>query len=527
MSTVDRWKIAVFGVLVVSVPALAGCDASPSGQAYQQPSASAELVAQADAAPTPRLEWGPCDGPGLAGYQCAVANVPLDYAQPNGPTLPLAVLRQAATDPARRVGTLFTAVGGPGGSAFDSARDGELVPGELSRRFDVVTFDQRGIGRSSQVRCFANTDEQQRFWLNSWQPPANAEQERAAERGSRELAAGCAANDGALIAHLTTVDAARDLDLLRRAVGEPKLTYRGGSYASYLGEVYGALFGARVRALQLGAMIDPEAYTNDSSTDIANTAVGTEQVLDEFFRLCTQAGQPRCAFAGEDVRARDRALLDRLRQGAIVVGQGERAVSVSYGEVVQAHAIMLYDAQHGWPALAGLLAELERGADGNADTVREVLAAAPFSFDFLDSFTAITCADGTFGRNPEQWPVTGREFAGTAPTYAEFWLYLRQPCAVWPTPEQGYPQRYTGPWTLRSDVPALLLNNRFDPVTPLTSAKRAQQEMGNARLVVIDDGYGHDPSGDCARRLVEHYLIDLRLPDAGTSCRADRAPFTE
>ncbi|MFD0361930.1 alpha/beta hydrolase [Nocardia sp. GCM10030253] len=524
MIAVGKSRIVVFGVLIALLPALGGCGTSAEQESKQQQSRAAELIAQADAAPTPRLDWAPCAEPELSRYQCAVAAVPLDYAQPNGPTIPLAVIRQPAGDRAARVGTLFTAAGGPGGSGFDRARTGELFPGEVSRRFDVVIFDQRGVGRSSQVRCFADPDAQQRFWSNSPQPPANSEQERAAERGSRELAAGCAAHSGALLPHLTTVDAARDIDLLRRAVGDAKLTYAGGSYASYLGEVYGALFGDRVRALQLNAMIDPDAYTNDSSAAIADTAIGTEEVLSEFVRLCTQAGQPRCAFAGEDVRARDRALLDRLRQGPIEVGRGNTAVRVNYDEVVQAHAMMLYDSQQGWPALAELLAELERGADGNPVVVHEVLAAAPFTLDFLDSFTAITCADSNVPERPDQWPALAREFSGNAPTYAAFWLYMRQPCASWAAPRGGYPQRYTGPWTLRSEVPALLINNRFDPVTPLTFAKRAQQELGNAQLVVVD-GYGHDPTGDCTRRLQERYLIDLRLPDPATSCKADRAPF--
>jgi pimeloyl-ACP methyl ester carboxylesterase len=186
--------------------------------------------------------------------------------------------------------------------------------------------------------------------------------------------------------------------------------------------------------------------------------------------------------------------------------------------------LLLYDSQRGWPALAELLAELERGADGNPTLVREVLAAAAVRLDFLDSFTAITCADSNFPERADQWPALAREFSGTGPTYAAFWLYIRQPCASWPAPQGGYAQRFTGPWTLRSEVPALLINNRFDPVTPLVFAKRAQQQMGNARLVVVD-GYGHDPAGDCTRRLREGYLIDLLLPDTAASCTADRAPF--
>ncbi|WP_406269088.1 alpha/beta fold hydrolase [Nocardia sp. NBC_00881] len=193
-------------------------------------------------------DWAPCAEQELSRFQCATAVVPLDYAHPEGPTLSLAVLRQPASDPELRIGTLFAGVGGPGGAGFRWAAGGELLGGEIARRFDVVTFDQRGVGRSAQVRCFANAEEQQRFWSRVSIPPANPEQERDAARASRELAVGCAAHSGALLGHLTTVDVARDLDLLRRAVGDPKLSYEGGSYASYLGEVYGALFGDRVRA---------------------------------------------------------------------------------------------------------------------------------------------------------------------------------------------------------------------------------------------------------------------------------------
>ncbi|MEV0298794.1 alpha/beta hydrolase [Nocardia sp. NPDC050710] len=533
------WRIVVAGVLIAALPTLSGC-----GRTTQQESAVADLVAQADAAPTPSLDWRKCAEPRLDRYQCATAAVPLDYTQPHGETIELAVIRQPASEPARRVGTLFTAAGGPGESGFEWAARGEMFPGEVSRRFDVVTFDQRGIGRSAQVRCFANADEQQRFWLAAALPPVTPEQEAAAERASRDLAAGCAAHSGKLLPHLTTVDAARDLDLLRRAVGDTHLTYQGGSYASYLGEVYGALFGDRVRALQLSSMIDPDAYTTDTRAEITDTAIGTEDVLSEFVRLCGKAGKSRCAFAeppalggqgaadavtgGEpnaDIRTRDNALLERLRQEPITVGAGERAVSVSYAEAVQAHTMMLYDAERGWPALAQLLAELERGPAGNADVVREVLAAIGIGFDFLDSFTAISCADNTFPRQPELWPRLSSEFTTTAPTYGAFWLYMRQPCASWSAPADGYPQRYAGPWTLSADKPALLINNRFDPVTPLPFAQRAQQAMVNARLVVVSDGYGHDPTNDCTRRLNERYLVDLQLPAPGATCSADRTPF--
>ncbi|WP_280225063.1 alpha/beta hydrolase [Nocardia farcinica] len=554
-----RWRIAL--VVVAMLPLAAGC-----AGAVQQQTALGQLAAQADAAATPRLDWTDCAEQQLAGYECAAARVPLDYARPDGETIELALVRQRAGDPQRRLGTLFAAAGGPGNSGLDWARGGPMFPGEISRRFDVVTFDQRGVGASAPVRCFADAAEQERFWSTMVLPPADAEQQLAAERAARAYAAGCARHSGALLPHLTTVDAARDLDLLRRAVGEDHLTFTGGSYATYLGQVYGALFGERVRALHLTSVIDPAVYGGDTRAEIAGTAAGTAEVFEEFLRLCAQAGRPECAFAEggerselvgesgpgaaekagssgterpsvtlttaagpaeadvERLRARDAALLERLRTGPITVGTGEQAVRVGYAEVVQAHALLLYDPRQGWPALAGLLAELDRGPHGDPAPVRQALAGGATPLDFLDSFTAITCADATLPRDPARWPALAQETPAATPDFDDFWLYMRQPCAAWPTPEQDA-RHVAGPWTLISDKPALLVNNRYDPATPLEFARRAQQELVNARLVVVEGGYGHEPGGECVRSLRERYLIDLQLPAPGATCTADRAPF--
>jgi pimeloyl-ACP methyl ester carboxylesterase len=471
-----------------------------------------KLVAQADAAPTPQLAWAPCTERGLERYECAIADVPQDYAKPQGAKLGLAVLRQRATEPDRRIGTLFTAVGGPGGSGVDAAKGG-LPGGELAARFDIVAFDQRGIVRSGQIRCFPSVAEQEKFWSALPQPPASPAEVRAITGPSRILAEKCSPRSQ----HVTTADAARDLDLLRRAVGDSKLTYTGGSYASHLGEVYGALFGDRVRALQLNAMIDPTAYTRDAIGMLWERSAGTEEVFREFARLCVA---PKCAFAGEDVLGRNSRLLTELRSGPITVGTGESAVHVRYRDIVPIHAALLYDTRSGWPALAELLAELEKGSAGSAEVVREILAANGFRQDFLDSFIAISCADIGVPRVPGLWSTLVSAFDAHAPHYGRHWLYLAQPCAAWQTP----PQRYTGPWKLRSATPALLINNRFDPVTPLSSARKAQQQLGNAQLVIVE-GHGHDITGSCTDRLRSRYLIDLQMPVPGTGCQPDRPPF--
>ncbi|WP_245545680.1 alpha/beta hydrolase [Nocardia higoensis] len=600
-----RWKIALVVLAVLVAPALAaGC-----AQSARELTVPARLAAAADAAPTPQLDWTDCEDERLGGYRCALATVPLDYSRFDGPTIEIAVVKQPATDPDRRVGTLFAAAGGPGDSGLDWARRGPMFTGEISRRFDIVTFDQRGVGASAPVRCFADAAEQERFWRTVVLPPLTEEQQRASARASRAYAEGCARYSGELLPHLTTVDAARDLDLLRRAVGEDQLTFTGGSYASYLGQVYGALFGERVRALHLTSLIDPQAYSVDTATQVATTAAGTHEVFEEFLRLCAQTGGDGCAFAagaersdltgaapsdspgpgsgqpdpgqpstavpgsgspgserpGDDqpstpptssaapgagkaggsggarvtttletavadeaadrLRERDAALFDRLRAGPIVVGAGERAVPVDYAQAVRAHALLLYDARQGWPALAGLLAELERGPVGDPEIVRQALAADIIDASFLDSFVAISCADTALPRDPDLWPELVAREPDRTPPFGAFWLYARQPCGAWTAPEDD-PRRGLTPWTLISDKPALLVSNEFDPATPLSAAERAQQEMVNARLVVVEEGYGHQPTGDCVRNLRERYLIDLRLPAPGATCSTQQLPFS-
>ncbi len=534
-------KLLLVVVLAGMLPAVSGCAGAPR----HHESMIADLVAQADAVPAPRLDWAPCGRPELSGLQCATAVVPVDYSRPTGATLDLAVVRQQAADAQRRIGTVFAAAAGPGGSGLRwAAGGGELLGGEIARRFDVVTFDRRGMGRSGPVRCFADADQQRQFWTTVPLPPVNTRQERAAADASRALAAGCAAHSGALLGHVTTVDAARDLDLLRRAFGESQLTFVGDSDASYLGQVYGALFGDRVRALHLRSMTDPDAHTTDTRRAIETTARATEEALDEFLRLCAQAGRPRCAFAATDaqyvadlqtpgveadpavdLRVRNDAVLRRLQQAPIAVGTQERTRTVTYSEALSTHLRLLSDAQEGWPALAELLAELERGPAGNPDVVDEILAATTQSLDFLDSFIAISCADNTFPRDPDQWPSLAGDLAAVGPTYGPLWLYVRHACASWPSPAEGYPQRYSGPWILRSDTPALLVNNQFDPVAPVVAARRAQHELVNVRLVVVEGGYGHTVLDDCTRKLRERYLIDLHLPAPGATCDADAQPF--
>ena len=230
--------------------ALAGVAVAAAPAAAQSP-----LPAPA----TPALAWGPCGRAAPAPFECATAAVPLDYDQPAGATIPLAVVRRPAAAPAERLGTLFINPGGPGGSGVDAAVDlAPLLPAALRDRFDVVGFDPRGVARSSEVACWTRREYDAAFAAT--QVVTGVPSLAQSLRTARGFVEACRLRSGALLPYVGTEFVARDMDLLRAAVGDERLTYLGLSYGTYIGTVYANLFPDRVRALVLDGAYDPAAY---------------------------------------------------------------------------------------------------------------------------------------------------------------------------------------------------------------------------------------------------------------------------
>jgi pimeloyl-ACP methyl ester carboxylesterase len=215
-------------------------------------------------AAVPELDWGSCaaEGEGLEAFQCATAVVPLDYDRPKGRQITLALARLPASDPSRRIGSLFLNPGGPGGSGVDMVLQGGpfLFSDEVRARFDLVGFDPRGIIRSTPLRCYETFDEAIAD-LPPFQFPVTREEERIKIRSDRALARACAEWGGPILDHMSTANVARDMDLLRRAVGDARLSYAGYSYGSYLGATYANLFPGKVRALVVDGVLDPVAWS--------------------------------------------------------------------------------------------------------------------------------------------------------------------------------------------------------------------------------------------------------------------------
>lgn len=484
---------------------------------------AAIAVSGSTAAARTGVHWSGCGNQ----LQCARVRVPLDWDQPRGPTIRLAVIRHLASRPAKRIGSLFLNPGGPGESGVDLVRNaGEDLDAQVRGRFDVVSWDPRGTHASSPVRCFENERNLTRFWRGQT-IPITKPQSRRFRRKTVNLARRCGRTSGRLLRHLSTADSARDLDHLRRLVGERRLTYMGFSYGTFLGQTYANMFPRRVRGMLLDGMVDPVAWTRGAEARAANGVAPTDAVFAKFEALCQSAEAERCALAGHghSVAHRVKRLFARVRRGAIPAPAADPPGTLTYADLLLALFAPLRDPAQ-WPRLAE---DLEAAAEGDGSALETSARAArlPAAWSGATTSTAIQCADGPARQGSRAWPsVIGRL---TGISYLQgplhgWWEWA--PCASWPARDAD---RYTGPWNASTRNPLLLIGTRHDPSTAYANARRAARRLGNA-VLLTHDGYGHisftDPS-QCVERARTAYLVHLTTPPRGTVCRSDRRPFAD
>jgi len=240
------------------------------------------------------------------GFDCATARVPLDYDEPTGRAIELALIRLPATDRARRIGSLFVNPGGPGNSGVQFVREAARAtyPAEVRARFDIVGFDPRGVAASTPVRCFANDSDRQQFFADYNVLPVTGTELAAQVDKAVDLARRCQARVGWLLPHLSTANVARDLDLLRKAVGDTRLSYIGYSYGTYLGATYANLFPNRVRALALDANSDPPAYATGPRLSVPFVRINAHIAASDTLQNARTAVRPTSAHSGPTSRCR-------------------------------------------------------------------------------------------------------------------------------------------------------------------------------------------------------------------------------
>lgn len=503
---------------MVAFTALALVAAACSGSA----DGSSGTTSRPSTAAVSGIVWTPC-GDAL---ECATVPVPLDWGDPDGQQIELAVARHPASRPGQRIGSIFINPGGPGDTGIGLLRGGAA---DLDMwgggRFDLVSWDPRGTHASSPVRCFGSEAEQAAFWQGAVLPSTPAESEAYARR-TVDLAARCGEVMGPLLSHVSTVDTVRDLDHLREVIGEETITYVGLSYGTMIGQLYANMFPNRVRAMMLDGIVDPVAFTTNAETRSATDAASTDAVFDQFLALCEEAGPDRCALAGHGETPAERVdrLFRTVRKAPIPAPDADPPGELFYSDLMLSSFAPLRD-PHLWPAYAEAL---NAAVDGDVSQLVTAAQASrsPEAYAEATKSAAISCLDGPASRPVTDWPaVIGDLTAGSTMSGSVQGWWLWAPCASnWPARSND---RYTGPWNAGTEIPILLIGTRYDPNTGYQNAVHSERLLGNA-VLLTHDGYGHlsfqDPS-QCIEAARTQYLVDLMVPARGTVCAADQKPF--
>ncbi|MEV1142505.1 alpha/beta hydrolase [Micromonospora sp. NPDC049799] len=537
----------IAGVLLAGL-AVAPATAAPDPSGWGRPAVSDRTspveARRVDRVPTPTLDWYACYGDA----ECATVRLPLDYDNPKGATTEVALLRVKARDQKNKIGSLFLNPGGPGGSGTDIALAAPYFLGdEVLDRFDVVGVDPRGVGASEQVKCFPSVKEQAKAYagLNVAFPWTKAE-EKAYVASSKAVGRGCSTTGRPLTGAMSTAEVARDMDVLRRAVGDEKLTYLGFSYGSALGQYYANMFPDRVRALVIDGVLDPTAWVgrkgdNRSQEDRLRSAQGAYAALREILVRCEKAGEELCSLAAGDPVASFDLVATRLRAKPAVIDDPDFGpFTVTYADFVASTLGALYG-PYGYEQVVYLTEQLLVETDPASSTAARTEARAAIrrlaaearqqrGYDFpyengLETFLGVDCTDAYHPKGAASFPALAAKADRRDPYFGRLWAWGTSPCArdTWTVRDED---RYTGPWNRRTSSPVLVVGNYWDPATNYRGAVGAAKLLPNSRLL-SSDSWGHTAYGtsECVTGAVDAYLLRRTLPAKGTVCVGDIQPF--
>ncbi|WP_033429700.1 alpha/beta hydrolase [Saccharothrix syringae] len=413
------------------------------------------------------IAWQPC--PDQPTAECGAVTVPLDWANPHAPKVELAVSRVRATDPARRIGVVFVDAGGPGGSGAEFARAPYLSAG-VRARFDVVGFDQLGTNGSSAIRCSSEL-----MGRNPGDDPTDEAAFAALARHNLAVREDCRAGNP-VFDHVDTARSARDLDAVREALGERRISFYGISYGTLLGQQYAELFGPRVRSMVLDGVIDHSA---DLRRFVLDRARAVEEAFGAFAAWC--AADTACVLHGQDVHA----AWERALAAADGTGLGQRnLVQWAFSEIRGG----------AWEGLASLIAEVGAARtdfEPNYDSLRYAVVCQDFAlrFEDFDEYRALREAE-----------------LRAAPTLRGTYLGHEEAATC-----VGYTDRPSNP-PHRLDVdqapPLLLLTSRYDVATPYEWARNARRQARGSHLVTFDGpGHGVYHANECTRTAADAHLL--------------------
>jgi pimeloyl-ACP methyl ester carboxylesterase len=455
------------------------------------------------------IDWQPCD----SGFYCATATAPLDWSNPSGDTVKLALIKKPATG-GTRLGSLFVNPGGPGASAVDFVQQSAdfAVHPEVQQSYDVIGFDPRGVGHSDAVHCL--TDSQRDAYLYDIVPGDRGSQSwlDGQEASAKTFADGCQANTGPLLQFIDTQSTTHDLDMLRAAVGDTKLNYLGYSYGTFLGAEYAQNFPTHVGRMVLDGAEDPSS----SSFDITESqAVGFESALKAYLTDC--ASRSGCWFTGtaDQGLAEVQTMLAQVDKSPIRNSDGRELGS---NTLLTAIFYPLYS-KGNWPALDQLFASVEKGqtsvAFQLADAYNDRNANGTYADNLIEAFTAISCADYPTTTDPTVIAQQNQQLIAAAPTIGPYWTYGDIGCAAWPYPSTRTPAAVSAP----GSGPILVVGTTNDPATPYKWAQALASQLDEGHLVTFH-GEGHTAynSSSCVADTVNAYFLQGTVPSADPDC---------
>jgi len=488
---------------------LSGCSSIYSSEPFVEETFSALTEYEQQ-----KLDWSSC----YDYFDCAELRVPIDYEDLSVGTFRISVLRAAAKDQDNRLGSIVVNPGGPGGSGVDYAYAADYIfSPDITDVYDVVGFDPRGVAQSEPISCFTPEEIDENMASDS-KPDTEAEI-AATLKDSEAFAKKCAENTDYL-EHFTTSETARDMDILRAALGETKLNYVGKSYGTYLGTLYADIFPNNVGRFVLDGAVDPNIPTKDQ---YLAQAIGFDGALKAFVKDC--ATQSDCPFTGTP--AQSQATIIATLQAAATAPLPQEYPADGDDRIITESIILigmassLYDDVDGWPKLRQAFTEsAENYGDTFLQLADEYSGRNPdgtFMSNDFDSGAVIDCLDWQERRTIDQYKADAKEFAAKAPVFGPYIAFAGVHCRFLPQPST---QRAPNTLTEIKTAPIIVIGTIRDPATPYSWSVGLAKIFTGSRLISLDgDGHtGHGRGSACVDDAVDAYLLKGTLPSANLSC---------
>ena len=457
---------------------------------------------------TQELKWRDCYG----NYQCSNLLVPIDYQDLSVGAFSLALLRYQALDQDRRIGSLVVNPGGPGASGVDYAYNAELIVGpEILERFDIVGFDPRGVGDSAPIKCLNDSETDASFAADS--KPDNDSEFELLISDVRDYFAKCAENTTHLTAY-STLNSARDLEILRSVLGDKKLNFLGKSYGTYLGTLYAELFPENVGRFVLDGAVDPNSNNREA---MIGQATGFETALNAFISDCLK--RKNCTLTGDLLTARNQ-VSDLLAKTSITPLKSRSGRDVTESLVLVGIASALYDSASDWPVLRDAFKEATLGSGESFLSLADQYAGRQEDGSYLgnenDALQVIDCLDQKEIDTISAFKNGFAEFSEKAPIFGPYLAYAGLACRYLPNSgsmEQIEIKNF-------KTTPVLIIGTTRDPATPYKWAQSLAKVFSSSILITLDgDGHtGHGRGSTCVDSVVDRYLLTGVTPKAGLFC---------